>query len=373
MHNPIRILQITDCIKYGSGVAAVILNYYNHIDRDKIIFDFMVNEPVEERLQQELEAKGSSVFVMPSLLMKNTFNYKRALEDFFRVHGAEYQIIHGHTANAAAYYMPVAKKYGVPVRILHSHNSRGADSQIKRIRNRMMSRVGIANASHIFACSKVAAEYLYGNDDAFILNNAIDLDDFGLDSVTRDDIRATLGVDEGTKLIGHIGRFAEQKNHRFIVEIAECLVKQDADVKFLLIGDGPLKEEIERLIDNKGLADKFILTGIVNNPKDYYQAMDAFVLPSLYEGLPVVGVEAQAAGLPTLISDRVTKETLMAENICMKSLDALEEWAQWILENAGNRADNRAVLAAHGFDIDVEARKLAEKYESLWEAQVLSV
>lgn len=365
MNNPIRVLQITDCIKHGSGVSEVIMNYYRFMNTTEVLFDFMVNEPVETDLKEWIESKGSRIYVMPSLSMKNTFRYKTDLEKFFMNHTGEYQIIHGHTPNAAAYYMPIAKKYGVPVRILHSHNSRGADSTIKRVRNRLMSRVAIANATHRFACSKVAAEYLYGDDNAFILNNAIDLDAFKFDDNMRATIRNQLKVSDDTILVGHIGRMAEQKNHKFIVDIAEQVVKQNSKVRFLLLGDGPLRNEIIQKIKEKQLEKYFILPGVVPNTKDYYQAMDAFILPSLYEGLPVVGVEAQAAGVPTLVSNNVTKETLMATNISMKSLDSVSEWAKWILGNADKRANNRVELSDCGFDITVEVEKLIEKYKSL--------
>lgn len=366
MNKPIRVLQITDCIKHGSGVSEVIMNYYRFMDTTEVLFDFMVNEPVATDLKEWIEGRGSKIYVMPSLGIKNTFMYKKTLENFFKEHQGEYKIIHGHTPNAAAYYMPIAKKYGVPVRILHSHNSRGADSTIKRIRNRMMSKIAIKNATHRFACSKVAAEYLYGNDDAFILNNAIDLDAFAFDSDKRTQIRTELNVSEETMLIGHIGRMAEQKNHKFIIEIADVLRKNNhshKQYKFLLIGDGPLRASIEATIKEKHLENQFILTGVLDKARDYYNAMDAFVLPSLYEGLPVVGVEAQAAGVPVLISDGVTKETMMADNISMQSLDAPMKWADWIISIDGKRKSNKQELAKKGFDISTQSRVLARKYE----------
>lgn len=372
MNTPIRVLQITDCIKHGSGVSEVIMNYYRFMNTTEVLFDFMVNEPVDADLQEWIESRGSQIYVMPGLSMKNTFRYKKALEDFFKKHQGEYKIIHGHTPNAAAYYMPIAKKYGVPVRILHSHNSRGADSTIKRIRNRLMSQIAMKNITHRFACSKVAAAYLYGDDNAFILNNAIDLDKFSFDASKRAQIRSELGISDDTVLVGHIGRMAEQKNHKFIVEIAEALtsgdyVEGDKHYKFLLIGDGPLRATIEKEIKAKHLEEQFILTGVIDNTENYYQAMDAFILPSLYEGLPVVGVEAQAAGLPTLVSNKVTKETLMASNIAMKPLEDATDWDQWIINYAGNRADNTASLRKCGFDIKIEAKKLVEKYRKLAE------
>ncbi|PHU40378.1 hypothetical protein CSX00_06310 [Pseudobutyrivibrio ruminis] len=367
MDYPIRVLQITDCIKHGAGVASVIMNYYRHMDDSRVVFDFMVNEPVNGDIKREIEARGSRIFVMPSLSVRNTFKYKRELEDFFREHEGEYQIIHGHTPNAAAYYMPIAKKYGVPIRILHSHNSRGSDSKIKRVRNRIMSNVAIKNATHRFACSKVAAEFLYGNDDAFILNNAIDLDGFAFDEEKRRQIRDELGIDESTILIGHIGRMAEQKNHKFILEIAEALrgMGSGSSYKFLLLGDGPLRHDIERQIKAKNIEDMIILAGVVSNPRDYYQAMDEFILPSLYEGLPVVGVEAQAAGLPTCISDKVTPETMMVDNISMLSFDNAKEWADWIIENPHERSDNKKQLQEKGYDIKTEAGVLIDKYFEL--------
>ncbi len=364
MDYPIRVLQITDCIKHGAGVASVIMNYYKHMDDSRVIFDFMVNEPVNGDIKREIEARGSRIFVMPSLSVRNTFKYKRELEDFFREHEGEYQIIHGHTPNAAAYYMPIAKKYGVPIRILHSHNSRGSDSKIKRVRNRIMSKVAIKNATHRFACSKVAAEFLYGNEDAFILNNAIDLDGFAFDDKKRRQIRDELGIDENTILIGHIGRMAEQKNHKFILEIAEALrgMSVESSYKFILLGDGPLRNDIEKQIKAKNIENMIILSGVVSNPRDYYQAMDEFILPSLYEGLPVVGVEAQAAGLPICISDRVTPETMMVDNISMLSLDNAKEWAEWIVSNDSKRSDNKIILEKNGYNIKLESNKLIDKY-----------
>lgn len=367
MDYPIRVLQITDCIKHGAGVASVIMNYFKNMDDSRVIFDFMVNEPVNGDIRREIEARGSRIYVMPSLSMRNTFRYKRELEDFFQDHAGEYQIIHGHTPNAAAYYMPIANKYGVPVRILHSHNSRGSDSRIKRVRNRLMSKVAIKNATDRFACSRVAAEFLYGNDDAFILNNAIDLDGFAFDEEKRKQIRTELGVDKDTILIGHIGRMAEQKNHKFILEIAETLSRMNTEkgYKFLLLGDGPLRVEIEKIIKIKNLEDMIILAGVVSTPRDYYQAMDVFILPSLYEGLPVVGVEAQAAGLPTCISDKVTPETIMVDNISMLSLNNAKDWADWIIKNSCEHEDNKKQLQEKGYDIKMEAKVLINKYFEL--------
>ena len=371
MNKPIRVLQITDCIKHGGGVSEVIMNYYRFIDAEEVLFDFMVNEPVDDDLRKWIESRGSKIYVMPALSIKNTFRYKNELEKFFKVHQDDYQIVHGHTPNAAAYYMPVAKKYGVPVRILHSHNSRGADSRIKRVRNRIMSHIAIKSVTQRFACSRVAAEYLYGDDNAFILNNAIDLDSFSFDVDKRKEIRDDLEISEDTILIGHIGRMAEQKNHKFIIEIAAALNKCDSrgnkDYKFLLVGDGPLRTSIETDIKEKNLENQFILTGVLNNAKEYYNAMDAFILPSLYEGLPVVGIEAQANGVPMAISENVTADTLIAENTKMLSIDDADVWKEWILENAGNREDNKARLSDKGFDIVVEANKLSSKYRELIE------
>ena len=365
MQSQIRVLQITNCIKHGSGVSEVIMNYYRRSDSACVLFDFMVNEPVDEDLHKEIEGRGSKIYLMPALTMKNTFNYKNELERFFKEHHREYNVVHGHTPNAAAYYMPIAKKYGVPVRIIHSHNSQGADSTIKKIRNRMMSKVAIANITDRFACSKYAAEYLYGNDDVFILNNAIDIDSYKLDITKRQEIRAEFEIDDDAIVVGHIGRMVEQKNHSFIVDIAEHARIMGLNVKLLLLGDGPLRTELERKIRDKSLDEQFVLTGVVSNPRDYYNAMDAFILPSIYEGLPVVGVEAQAAGLPTAVSNRVTPETLMADNITALPINDAAIWADWIKNNAGAREDNRDALARNGYDISIEAGKLLEKYKEL--------
>lgn len=365
MAGPIRVLQITDCIMHYSGVAAVIMNYYRHIDLERVIFDFMVFGPVDEYLRQEIEGKGSKIYMMPEFCVKNTVRNKKLIEDFFQDHGKEYKIVHGHTPNAAAYYLLIAKKYGVPIRIVHSHNSRGADSTIKRVRNRIMSRVAIASATDRFACSKVAAEYLYGDENAFIINNGIDLDEYTFSPDIRTNVRNRFKIDDDAILVGHVGRMVPQKNQGFIVDMADKLRESDIHFKIILIGDGPLKSDIESKIQSKNLNDYFIFTGVVDNTKPFYQAMDAFVLPSLYEGLPVVGVEAQASGLPTLVSTNVTPETLMADNIQVMEIDDAGKWAQWIIDNSGNRMDNRSKLVEAGFDISKNAECLEDMYRQL--------
>lgn len=365
MAEPIRVLQITDCIMHYSGVAAVIMNYYRHIDLERVIFDFMVFGPVDEDLRREIEGNGSKIYMMPEFCGKNSVRNKKLIEEFFHNHATEYKIVHGHTPNAAAYYLPIAKKYGVPIRIIHSHNSRGADSTIKRVRNRTMSRVAIASATDRFACSKVAADYLYGDEDAFIINNGIDLDEYTFSPDIRTNVRNRFKIYDDTILVGHVGRMVPQKNHGFIVDIADKLRESDIHFKIILIGDGPLKSDIESKIQSKNLNDYFIFTGVVDNTKPFYQAMDAFVLPSLYEGLPVVGVEAQASGLPTLVSTNVTPETLIADNIQALEIDDAGKWAQWIIDNSGNRMDNRSMLVEAGFDISKNAECLEDMYRQL--------
>lgn len=363
----VRILQIIDKIDKNSGVWSAVNNYYKHIDNSEFIFDFMVNQEVEENLKEEIEQRGSKIYVMPELKGKNMLQYKKELKSFFSTH-KEYCIVHGHVPNASAFYLREAKKAGVPVRILHSHNSRGADGIVKKIRNYILNHRGVSAANVYLACSAPAAQYLFGTTDESrvrIVRNAIDLKKFAYNKEVRENLRKKYHV-EDKFVIGHIGRFVEQKNHRFLIEIAKELKDRRRDFSFVLVGDGPLRLKIEQMVKKMGLSEYFIFVGSVDNPQDYYQMMDLFAMPSLYEGLPVVGVEAQAAGLPCLFSDTITREILLTKQAKQLSIQKADEWAEELSGVVKQRnLENVELIEQHGFAIEKEAKKLENIYLKL--------
>lgn len=363
----VRILQVLDQISENSGVSSVVMNYYDHLSDREIVFDFMIYEPIDPDTKGKMEKCGSKIYMMPKPSGRQIFKYKKSLEKFFEEHGKEYPILHGHIPNAAIFYLRAAKKYGVPVRILHSHNARGADGIYKKVRNYFLNHLGIRAANRYFACSYCAADYLFGKrnrEQVTLLPNAVDLEKYRFNEEKRKKMREEYQV--GDRLvIGHVGRFAEQKNHAFIIEIAKELKKQSRDFVMLLVGDGDLRPQIQQKIKEEQIEDNFIFVGGVKNVEDYLQMMDVFILPSLYEGLPVVGVEAQANGLPCIFSDQITREVELTKDVYFVPLMA-ELWIQKLEELRGTqRSENGAVLAESGFSIEREAGHLAELYKGM--------
>ena len=365
---PIRVLQIVEMLNENSGVSSVVLNYYRNIDHEKCVFDFIIHEPLDTELQKELEQTGSHIYQMPQLSGRNMPRYKKELRKFFTEHCETYKIVHGHLPNAAVFYLGEAKRVGVPFRILHSHNSCGSDSMVKRIRNFFLNHMGVCMANLYFSCSERAAEYLYGKKRkrrVTIWNNSIEPEKFAFCLKTREILRKQYQIGDQL-VIGHMGRFAEQKNHRFLVEIATRLKEQTDDFVLLLVGEGKLRPEIEKKVRELGLKENVIFTGTVKNPQDYYQMMDIFLLPSLYEGLPVVAVEAQAAGLPCFIADTVTEEVVLTDKVRRLPIQDASDWVDNILKVLPERgAIAGEMIRSQGFDIKNEAHKLENFYLKL--------
>lgn len=362
----IRVLQVLDKINYNSGVSAVVMNYYNHMDKNKVVFDFLVHEEVEDEVRNRLEKNGSQVYVMPPFAISNAFKYLKLLKEFFEKH-SEYKIVHGHIPNAAMFYLRSARKANIPIRILHSHSSKGSDIPWKNIRNIVMTKIGVRYSNVYIACSKNAAKYMFGNTDKeiYFLNNAIDTNVFQYNSDLRIKYRKQLMVDDNI-VLGHVGRFSEEKNHEFLVKVLAEILKSDNRYKLLLLGDGPRKEYIEQMAKELGINDHIIYMGVVNNVGDYLNAMDVFLLPSFFEGFPVVGVEAQCNGLKCIFSDRITRDTKILPNVEYISIENSDEWASAIqkaeLERVLDAAEN---IKNAGFSIRIEANKLQNMYEDL--------
>lgn len=375
----IRILQILDTLNKGSGVASVVLSYYygikelqenkNQFCKNQFQFDFMVNEEVKEPIKSELKKNGSKVFLMPPLQTRYILEYQKKLKKFFRDH-PEYRIVHGHMPNAAAFYLLAAKRAGVPVRILHSHNSQAADLYWKRIRNRILSKFAICCANQYMACGEKAAEYLYGsrnfcrktNVSVYLMNNIVDKKRFRYQEEIRQAVRKSIQA-EDKLVVGHVGRFCYQKNQKFLIRLFAELYKREKNICFLLLGEGEDRKEIEAMIENYHLQSAVKLLGIVSNVEDYMQAMDVFLLPSRYEGVPVVVLEAQAAGLPCVISSQVTEE-VKTEYTSYIGLDqTLEVWSDAVLHWKGA---GRCGYLPERFHGTKEVKRLLKQYRRYW-------
>lgn len=356
---PIRMLHIVTYMGRG-GLETMLMNYYRAIDRTKVQFDFLTHRDFRADYDDEIEALGGKIYRLPNL---NPFSrsYLGALDRFFREH-PEYRIVHSHLDCMSAIPLKAAKKHGVPVRIAHSHSSR-QDRDLKYPLKLLFKRSIPGQATQLFACGKEAGKWMFGTDDFRVLNNAIDAERYRFDPVVRQEVRRELGIPADAPVVGHVGRFMAPKNHGFLLRIFAELPDH---ARLLLVGDGELLAENERLAEELGVRDRVIFAGLRSDVDRMLQAMDVFVFPSLYEGLPLSVIEAQAAGLPCLISDKVPIECKKTDLVTQIPLDASPaEWAEAVLSAAeAPRGDTLAQIRETGFDIRANAEWLQNYYLS---------
>ena len=258
---------------------------------------------------------------------------------------------------------------GAKVRILHNHSTAVKSEKLRSVMKYILRPFAPIFANKYMACSKLAGEWMYGKKKmeegkVKVLNNAINVDDFAYNLRLREKLRLDLNIDKDTLVIGHVGRFMYQKNHDFLIDIFKEIHKQKNNSLLLLIGDGPLRETIEIKVQNYGLKDYVKFLGLRKDVKGLYNVMDVFVLPSWYEGLPVVSVEAQANGLPCFVSDKVSKECNLSDSMHFISLDEnAESWSKKILNSKLSRNENaKKELIANNFEIKNEVIELIKIY-----------
>lgn len=356
---PIHILHIVTYMGRG-GLESMLMNYYRHMDRSKVQFDFLVHRDFEADYDQEILSLGGQIHHI-SRLVPWSGKYRQELKDFFLAH-PEYRIVHVHQDCLSSVALQCAKECGIPVRISHAHSSSAVKNlkyPIKLFYRKQISRY----STDLFACSQAAGQWMFCSAPFQVLNNAVDARKYEYDAETQQRIKAKLGIQDQL-VVGHVGRFRTEKNHEFLINVFAALVQKHPDSILLLAGDGDLQPAIQEKVQNLGLSDKVQFLGACSNVNQLLQAMNVFVFPSLYEGLPVTMVEAQAAGVPCVISDRVPPECIITDLVTQKSLqDSPESWADEILKH---RTDSRELsyhkICKAGFDIEDNARKLQEFY-----------
>lgn len=362
---PIRIAQIIG--KWlGGGVESVVMNYYRHIDRTKIQFDFICDNDSTNIPYKEIEELGGKVILIPPY--QKVFKYHRELKKVLK--DGNYKIVHSHINTLSVFSLFAAKCAGVPVRIAHSHSTTNKKEKKKNLLKQVLRPFSKVFATDYMCCSELAGRWLFGNKEydngnVYLLNNAIDLDKFKYDEEKRKEKRKELNIEDSTLVIGHVGRFVEQKNHRFLIDIFNEVHKQKENSILLLAGQGPLMEEMKEKVKILGIEYSVKFLGQRNDINELYQAFDVFCLPSLYEGLPVVGVEAQATGLLCIFSDDMTKETKVLDTTEFLSLNqSVEMWGKHILKSfeVYTRKTNQTEIKNNGFDIRNEAKKLSDYY-----------
>lgn len=367
MKEPIRVLQIIGIVA-GGGVEAVVLNYYKHIDRTKVQFDFIVHNDNKIDITQKVEAMGGKVYKVTPYY-KNPIAFMWDIYKVIKRH--HYRIVHSNMNTLSAFSLFAAWAAGAPVRILHNHSTSSPGETKRNIMKFMLRPFARLFANHYLACSRLAGEWMYGrkmmdSGKVTIVNNAIDLKKYAFNPQKRNLLRKELGLADEF-VIGHVGRFMFPKNHEFLIDVFAEAYKKNPHMALLLVGDGPLRPAMEEKVRKLGLTDHVKFLGLRNNVQDFYHVMDILVLPSHYEGLPVVGVEAQANGLPCLFSTKVTKETRLTHSAQFLDLEAgASMWAEEIISIKCERNKKAGdELRQAGFEIYKEAEKLVKFYIEL--------
>lgn len=367
-NQPIRIAHIMGKMVSG-GVESVVMNYYRNIDKDKIQFDFIVDEDSTYIPIDEIKHMGGRVILVPPY--QNTFAYLDRLKKIFKENG--YKIVHSHLNALSVFPLYAARVSKVPIRIAHSHSTSNKKEWKKNIMKNILRPFSKVNATHYFCCSELAGRWLFGDkayDDGNVklINNAIDVDKFIYNEEIRIKIREELKV-EDKLVIGHVGRFVEQKNHVGLIDIFNEIYKINPNSVLLLAGEGPLLADIRDKVNSLNLTDAVKFLGVRSDINNIMQCIDVFLLPSLYEGLPVVGVEAQASGSLCILSSNMTKETKVIETTKFLNIsDEPKEWAKYILEEYKKfkRKDTKQEIINSNFEIKSEAKKLQNDYIELY-------
>lgn len=363
---PIRVLQVLGGLEAG-GAESFVMNLYRAIDKEKVQFDFVKHIEHKGVFEDEITQIGGKIYRGPKYTGKNHFAYCRWWNDFFAEH-PEYHVIHGHVRSTASIYLKIAKKYGL-VTIAHSHSTSNGSGISAIVKNIMQLPIR-HTADYLFACSDKAGKWLYGEKATKQLNyrmipNGVDLKRFAFHEEKRRQMRNQLKITEDTFVVGHIGRITVPKNHQFLVELFAAYHKENPQSRLLLVGDGELFEAVQQQCTQLGIREAVIMVGSKTNTEDYYQAMDLFVFPSLWEGLPVSVVEAQANGLICLLSDVITRDVDLTDQVKYLSLN---EKSRWINEIATACPRPRTAASPENmkklqpFDASVVAKQLQDFY-----------
>ncbi len=359
---PIRVLQVVTVMN-RAGLETMLMNYYRAIDRKKVQFDFLVHRSESGDYDDEIRTLGGRIYRFPPNTPHTMLTYESRFRKFLKSH-PEYTIVHSHLDALSSLPLLAAKRHGIPVRIAHSHNNDVPHDITRPLR--MILKKGISHhATNLFACSNEAGVFMFGQRSEFeIINNAIDVDSFKFSKATRKQVRNTLNLSTSDFVIGNIGRFANQKNHSFLIDIFRELVLLYPRSILLLAGTGENESRVKTKVAELGLQEKVYFLGVRSDIPDLLQAMDVFVMPSLHEGLPVVSIEAQASGLACVFASTITRELDVAKNCTFIALEtSAKEWALSILEaRKRSRTDATALVAHSGYSITIEAKKMEAFY-----------
>lgn len=357
-----NILMVVKNLRLSNGVSSYVMNYYRKLIKcDDINIDFLVVSDVGSSYYDEIYNNGSKIFFMPKL--KNIYKCYKYLEEIFS--NNKYDVLHSNVLNSDAIIAIVAKKYDVPVRILHSHATQNGDRFWKKIINWPFFQIAKKCSNVFFACSKKAGDNLFKKSDYHLIYNSIDYEKFKYSEEFRKQIRKENNVEQGTLVLGTIARITKQKNPFFIVDIIEMLKKQNVNFVFWWLGNGDLDDEIKMYANSKNVADKIKFFGATDDIYKYYSALDMFLLPSFYEGLPVVGIEAQINGLLCMFSTNISEEVKLNNNVFFLNINNPSIWYDNILSKECYEHINVRYDDIKKYNIDDSAEDLKKIYIQL--------
>lgn len=359
MKEPVRILRVVGKMGRG-GAETIIMNAYRLIDKRKLQFDFIVHTEEDHDYHEEIYALGGKIYRMPLYNGINHYSYTSAWENFFNKY-TNYNLIHGHLMSTAAVYLQIAKKHGLTT-IAHSHNTSFGKGFAAIIKKKLNARIGHI-PDYLFACSLPAGQFFFGPDvinknNFKVIPNGIDVNQYKYNPNTRQEVRRELGID-ASPVVGHVGNFDKQKNHNFLISVFKKINDMMPNTVLLLVGDGQFRKQIEDQINEYALHNKVIMTGSRSDVNRLLQAMDVFVFPSYFEGFGNAVTEAQAAGLPCIVSDKVPDEIRITDLVEFLPLHAeLTIWADAIIKklNSLERRDTSEEIFRAGYDIEPIAK-----------------
>lgn len=364
---PVKVLYFVDRMLRG-GIQTFVLENWRHMDHTKVQIDFLLlDDGNTYELEDTLRGLDSRIYKLKGIWVKKPkdfVSYQRAVDAFFKVHH-DYRVVHLHSSSKNYMVLKCAKKYGIPVRIAHSHSiGFQTTSKVQILIGNLFKPLLKYYATDYFACSEDAGRWLFGRKKITVIKNAVDIDKYRYEPIKADCMRKKLKLD-GKKVVGHVGRFTHQKNHTFLIDVFKELVELDSDYRLLLIGEGALEEQTKAKAKTYGVENKIIFAGFKTNVEDYMQAMDLFVFPSEFEGLGLVLIEAQAAGLPCYASEKVVPQEAKVSDLLtyIPLEDGPKMWAEQIDKTwkKFKRETPEDAIAERGYSI-VETAKQLERY-----------
>ncbi|WP_226645680.1 glycosyltransferase family 1 protein [Mesobacillus subterraneus] len=364
MGSPIRVLHVVVNMNRG-GAETLLMNLYRNIDRSKIQFDFLTCK--EGVFDEEILKLGGKVYRIPYITDVGHLKYLKALKDFFM--NTHYQVVHSHMDKMSGFVLRAAEKAEVPVRIAHSHSTRSEGGPVARIYKWYAGIKISKHATDFVSCSREAAEWLFGNkaDRTIFLKNGIDLEQFKFSLKIREAIRSELKIKEDQFIVGHVGRFSMPKNHAYLLEVFKDFLSYRKEAILLLVGDGPLLPEIKGKVEEMELTKNVKFLGSRSDVEQLLQAFDIFLFPSVFEGFPVSLIEAQASGLPCLISDSITKDIDMGLGLVHSlSLNNKKLWIANMLEVKNNHSTRNSNLNSLILKNDYDIKNASEYLQKFY-------